>query len=165
MKSNKTFLIFCVIIMSTIMHITFTALVYFDFDLPGDVVPEVYASASEAQKFAREAVPEFLPESATQIVVTQSFGATTNRVVTEFSYSEDFTGFLEAQKTGDVLEITSIPAPKGSNIDMSRMDYLAYIQCTDAERENSKGSLIANTVQKRAMFVFPALDSQACTMP
>jgi hypothetical protein len=168
MKYNKAFFALCVAcstVLSVIM-VTIIFIVYMNFISSDNNITIVYADASEAQKkdaLAHRMVPGFLPKSATQIIATGNLN--TNHMRIEFSYSEDFTDFLERQKTSNVPKTMSIPKPKRSKIDMSDMDSLIYIRCTDAEQENSKGSLIVNAKQKRALFIFPALDRCACPTP
>jgi hypothetical protein len=167
MKSSKTFFVLCVAGATTLSVMALIMLfIVLVASILSDEVTEVYANASDAQEndaLARGIVPDFLPESATQIISTHYIEA--RQVFVEFSYAEDFMDFLVTQKAIKTPPPgLTIPRPKGGTFDISRSDSLIYIQCANAKGGNSKGSLIVNTVQKRALFIDPALDQCACSI-
>jgi len=126
---------------------------YLVFVPVNDIVVEKYETYADVVKncaYEHGMVPDFLPNTAIGVISERNIDL--NVMVVEFSYGDDFSLFLSNQKAIKFNKNIEIPIVSDSVIDISNVDSLVYINCVKTKDEDSYGSLVVNTVQKRAVF-------------
>jgi len=142
------------IALSAIFALAAAVGLYLYYTPPRDVIEmtfETHADAIKRSAFEKGMVPDFLPASAAHIISTRNLDL--NETVIEFSYDPaDFGSFLAKQQTTPLPAEYKPPRPNGGFIEMTPLSSILFVERVATEDEDSQGSLIINTGQRRALF-------------
>lgn len=119
-----------------------------------DMVVEQYTSYSNAtqrEAFSHGMIPDFLPESAKNIVSRRDLDLNTLEVIFDYS-GDEFVKFLGRQKKSTGIETEELLKYVTDVIETSDPEVLIVIPKVASPDIDSQGALIVNTKQKRAVY-------------